>query len=111
MLRITETIEDGNTVRLRLDGRLAQESFEELAKICRERGRNTGNVIVIDMAGVTFMNNETAERLLGLRGERLRIINGSPFVDMLLHSKESNFAGAATALLKQANRPRSDGND
>ncbi len=110
MLRITEILETRQILRLRLDGRLVQQSFEELAELCRKHSAKVENSVLIDMAGVTFTNEETAERLLALRGERLRIINCSPFVEMLLNSKENNFARDAAALSKHANRQRRDGN-
>ncbi|MDH3444284.1 MAG: hypothetical protein OEN50_10205 [Deltaproteobacteria bacterium] len=110
MLRITKINEDGNAVRLRLDGKLAQESFTKLAQICQEHGDGTENIILIDMAGVTFMNDETAEKLLDLRGERLRIINCSPFVEMLLNSKQNDFASGMVAVPKHTNRHRRNGN-
>ncbi len=110
MLRITEIFESKKILRLRLDGRLLQESFGQLAGICREHSANMEETVLIDMAGITFMNEETAERLLALRGERLRIINCSPFVEMLLNSKENNFPHDVAAVPKNANRQRSDGN-
>ena len=111
MLRITEIFENGNIIRLRLDGRIAPDSFDALAEICRKHEAARENVVLIDMAGVTFMSEETAETLLALKGERSHIINGSPFVEMLLHSKQTDPAREETTLLRQADRQRRDGND
>ena len=47
-----------------------------------------GKVILVDMAGVVFMNNEVASKLAGLRSEQLRIINCSPFIETLLNTVE-----------------------
>ena len=88
MLRITENFENGKIVRLRLDGTITPDSFTDLAEICAGHGANAETIIVMDMAGVTFMNDETAEKIARLRSERLRIINCSPFVETLLQTKE-----------------------
>jgi hypothetical protein len=63
MLRITENAENGNIVRLRLDG-----------------------------TGVVFMNNEVASKLARLRSEQLKIINCSPFIEALLNTVEKSDA-------------------
>jgi anti-anti-sigma regulatory factor len=84
MLRITENAENGQTVRLRLDGTISQNSFAELEEACRRYQTQQGKVILLDMGGVVFMNNEIASRIVRLRNERLRIINCSPFIETLL---------------------------
>lgn len=83
MLRITENIENGKTVRLRLDGTITPESFEDLEKACVISGQGNQQII-LDMAGVSFMHAESAQKLAALRGESLRIINCSPFIATLL---------------------------
>lgn len=86
MLRITETLENGNTVRLRLDGTLDTESLLELDAV---RSRHTnGKVILLDLAGIVFMNNAIARKVVELRGDRLAIINCSPFIETLLQTVE-----------------------
>jgi anti-anti-sigma regulatory factor len=88
MLRITETTENGKIVRLRLDGTVNSTSYEELeAAWTRHRGE-PAKVILVDMAGVVFMDNAAASRLARFRNEQLRIINCSPFVETLLDSVE-----------------------
>jgi anti-anti-sigma regulatory factor len=84
MLRITEKIESEKSIRLRLDGTITPESFEDLEKACvASRGENE-RIVILDMAGVNFMHAESAQKLAGLRGEFLRIINCSPFIATLL---------------------------
>jgi anti-anti-sigma regulatory factor len=85
MLRITENFENGKTVRLRLDGTISRTSFAELKETCA-RHQTSHEQIVLDMAGVVFMNNEVATQVVSLRSERLRIINCSPFIETLLNS-------------------------
>ena len=84
MLRITENVESGKTVRLRLDGTINAESLPELEEICSQHRGNDGRVIVLDFAGVVFVTDEVAKKLMKLRSGRLRIINCSPFIETLL---------------------------
>ena len=85
MLRITENFENGKTVRLRIDGNLTESSYPELESIFVRHARD-GTVFLLDMAGVVFVHDAVAEKLVNLRGERLRIINCSPFVETLLEA-------------------------
>jgi anti-anti-sigma regulatory factor len=88
MLRITENTENGKTVRLRLDGTVTSTSYSELEAACSRHQESAGKIILLDMAGVVFMNNEVASKLAGLRSEQLRIINCSPFIETLLNTVE-----------------------
>jgi anti-anti-sigma regulatory factor len=86
MLRITENFENGKTVRLRLDGTLANESFDELANALSVLRDGVGRTIIVDMGGVEFMNDQAAHELIKLRSDDLRIINCSPFIATLLET-------------------------
>lgn len=86
MLRITEKLEQSAILRLRLDGTINSETYSELASVLARHNGASTKTIILDMAGVDFMNHEVARKLLGLRGERLRIINCSPFIIMLLET-------------------------
>jgi len=87
MLRITETVENGSVVKLRLDGTITSESFAEIDRTCAHyRSEST---VVLDMAGVTFMQTEPAQKLAQLKRDRLRIINCSPFIAALLETAET----------------------
>ena len=88
MLRITENFENGNTVRLRLDGTISQASFVEVSDACARHQGNQKEIILLDMAGVVFMNNEAAKKMVHLRSERVRFINCSPFIETLLSTIE-----------------------
>ena len=88
MLRITEKFENGKTIRLRLDGTVDTASFPELDAACSRHKSGDGKVILLDLAGVIFMNDEAARKLGELRSERLRIINCSPFIETLLKTLE-----------------------
>lgn len=88
MLRITENLENGKTVRLRLDGTVSAVSLPELEEICSRHQGADANVILLDLAGVVFMNDDVARRFVELRNDRLRIINCSPFIEALLKTVE-----------------------
>ena len=93
MLRITEKFENGKTVRLRLDGTLVNESFDELANALSIHSDGVGRIIIVDMGGVEFMNDQAARELIKLRGDHLRIINCSPFIATLLETIGNTEAG------------------
>ena len=88
MLRISENFENGKTIRLRLDGTVDTASFPDLDAACSRHKSGDGKVILLDLAGVVFMNDETARKLAELRSERLRFINCSPFIETLLKTVE-----------------------
>jgi anti-anti-sigma regulatory factor len=88
MLRITERLEKGKTVRLRLDGTVNIMSLPELEEVCSRYQSADGKVILLDLAGVVFMNDEAAKKLVALRSDRLRIVNCSPFIETLLETVE-----------------------
>ena len=88
MLRITENLENGDVIRLRLDGSLTTESYAELDKAFSRYHQGKPPMIILDMAGVSFMNDESAAKLARIKGENLRIINCSPFITALLDTVE-----------------------
>ena len=92
MLRITENAENGKTVRLRLDGTVNSASYDELAAVCSRHQASAGKIILLDMSGVVFMNNEVAGKVAGLQNEHLRIVNCSPFIETLLNTIERSNA-------------------
>lgn len=85
-MRITEHFENGNTVRLRLDGTVSLQSFDPLMEACNRHLGQNQKMIILDMSGVDFMNDEAASRLAPLQSESLRIINCSPFIATLLET-------------------------
>jgi anti-anti-sigma regulatory factor len=88
MLRISENVENGKTITLRLDGSLTGASYAELETHCGRYQVRDGMMILLDMAGVVFMNNEAAKKLVKLQSDRLRLINCSPFIETLLQTME-----------------------
>ena len=86
MLRITEHFENGTAIRFRLDGTISDESYKELESAFSGQDQTAAKTIILDMAGVDFMSDQSARRLAQLRSERLRIINCSPFILTLLET-------------------------
>lgn len=84
MLRITENSENGKVVRLRLDGTLSAESYKPFEEILARHDEAGGKTIIVDLAGVGFMNDESACKIAAMQSEQLRIINCSPFIETLL---------------------------
>lgn len=86
MLKITESFENENTVRLRLDGTLSTDAFGRLADACTAHRDSVERTIILDMAGVEFLNDHVARGLIGMSNEKLRIINCSPFIATMLET-------------------------
>ena len=84
MLRITENFENGRTVRLRLDGTLSTVSYGDFADILAAHEQAGGKIIIVDMAGVGFMDEESARKIALMQSEQMRIVNCSPFIETLL---------------------------
>jgi anti-anti-sigma regulatory factor len=84
MLRITENLENGKIVRLRLDGAVTTDTLDELNEEISHYRNGTGRTVILDMAGVEFMNDHAAHALVMLRADDLRLINCSPFIATLL---------------------------
>ena len=89
MLRITETVENGSVIKLRLDGTITSESFAEIDRTCAQHQSQAKRTVILDMAGVTFMQTEPAQKLAQLKRDSLRIINCSPFIAAMLETAES----------------------
>jgi len=86
MLKITQSFETGNIVRLRLDGTLSNDAFSDLADACTAHRDGVERTVILDMAGVEFMNDQAARGLIDMSNEKLRIINCSPFIATLLET-------------------------
>jgi anti-anti-sigma regulatory factor len=90
MLRITENFENGRTVRLRLDGTLSTVSYSDFAHILAAHEQAGGKIIIVDMAGVGFMDEESARKIALMQSEQVRIVNCSPFIETLLTTFEND---------------------
>ncbi len=93
MLKITENFENGKTVRLRLDGTVCADTLNELIHAFSIHRDDAGRTVVLDMAGVEYMNDQIARHLVNMRSEYLRIVNCSPFIATLLETIAQGDAG------------------
>lgn len=85
MLRITPMTDDGQTVHVKVEGRVVGEWVPELDQVCgsclSERQR-----VILDFSDVTFIDRRGVDALKGVLGERVQIIGASLLVRALLGS-------------------------
>jgi RNA polymerase sigma-70 factor (ECF subfamily) len=97
MIKITRTTsEDGEVVRLQVEGRVVLGTALELTTACRA-GLATGKAILLDLTGVVFVDPEGARSVHAATESGVVVIGGSPFVAELLRSCRAGDAGAAPA--------------
>jgi anti-anti-sigma factor len=84
MLKITKTSEDEGTVTLMLDGRVDGTTLSDLEKLCLQYNDQENKVVLLDFSGVTFISSSGLRALEKMKYRRIRMINGSLFVETLL---------------------------
>jgi anti-anti-sigma regulatory factor len=84
MLRITESFENDGVVRFRLDGTVSAEAYKDFEQILMNHERAGEKTIIVDLAGVNFMNDQSARKIAAIQSEQLRVINCSPSIEALL---------------------------
>jgi anti-anti-sigma regulatory factor len=94
MLRISESFENYDTLRLRLEGTLLPESYEAFAEIFATQQRAGRKTIIVDLTGITFMNDDSARKIAALQSEQVRVINCSPFIETLLSTLQIHDAAS-----------------
>ncbi|HME71401.1 MAG TPA: STAS domain-containing protein [Myxococcota bacterium] len=83
MLKITRSDLDSTRTALRLEGRVTEASLLELERArteCQQEGRH----LVLDLAGVSFVDRRSVAALRGLRRVGIVFTGCSPFVSELL---------------------------
>ncbi len=83
MLRITTEAEVGQTVRLKVEGRVVGEWVTEFDHTCTVLLAQKKN-IVLDFSGVRFIDRRGIDIVKNMRGERVNIIGASLLVQTLL---------------------------
>ncbi len=83
MLRITTVDEVGQSVRLKVEGRVVREWGTELDHACTVLLAQKKN-IVLDFSGVRFIDRRGIDVLKKIAGERVKIMGASPLVQTLL---------------------------
>lgn len=84
MFKITKTEQSDRTVNLRMDGRLIEEWHSEFEKLYLKIKKDDYKRIVIDFAGVSFIDDDAINYIQKISDERVDIINCSPFIESLL---------------------------
>jgi ABC-type transporter Mla MlaB component len=79
MLRITAVTSMTQVRTLRLEGQLIGPWVKELER-SREEARTNGALLVLDLAGVSFIDNDGLAFLQGLTDGTVTLINPSHFV-------------------------------
>ncbi len=84
MFKITKTEQSDRTINLRMDGRLIEEWLSEFDKLYLKIKKEDYKRIVIDFAGVSFIDDDAINYIQKINDERVDIINCSPFIESLL---------------------------
>ncbi len=80
MLRVTVVESSSETVRLRVEGRVASSWVEELRKSCEVQALSDGIRLTLDLADVSFVDTAGIELLKELSLRCVTLINPSPYV-------------------------------
>ncbi len=83
MVRITVTDSSPHALTLLLEGQLIGEAVDELGVAC-ERALAAGQVLTLDLAGVSFIDRKGVAFFHGLATRNVSIVNCSGFVAELL---------------------------
>jgi anti-anti-sigma regulatory factor len=80
MLRVTVVESSSETVRLRVEGRVAAGWVEELRRSCEVQALSDGIGLTLDLADVSFVDTAGVDLLKELRVRCVTLLNPSPFV-------------------------------
>jgi anti-anti-sigma regulatory factor len=85
MLRISQqpAQNEGGAIYLRLEGQVTGPWVEELRRVCTETSESNGrrqDRLVIDLAGVSFMDADGITLFCELAARRVLFTNCSPFI-------------------------------
>ena len=86
MLRISR-VEDGASVRFKLEGKLLEPWIAELATLCSQAGG--GRRVLLDLASVSFVDAAGARLLTSLLDDGAQVVAASSFVAELLFTERS----------------------
>jgi anti-anti-sigma regulatory factor len=89
ILRIEKVGEDVATVTLRLEGRVVAQWVASLEDECQRVLRKSKR-LVLDVAGVTFIDRNGVAMLRKMNGGRVQVVNCSPFLRALLRRPEGS---------------------
>lgn len=84
MFRSTEVSEDDHSATLRLDGKLIEPWVSELERLCLHYKNGKNKTVVLDFAGVTFIDDKGVKMLERIKDDKIKIINCSIFIQHVL---------------------------
>jgi anti-anti-sigma regulatory factor len=84
MLRITEVFKDDKSIDLKLEGKLVGTWTQDLERICLYHRDEENKTVALDFSDVTFIDKKGVKILQKIKDERIKIINCSLFIRLLL---------------------------
>ncbi len=82
MLRIEEKKTGNKSTTLKLDGKIEALYVNELRVICNKLMKN--GRLTLDLEGVSYIDEESVDMFAMLANKKVKIINCSPFISLLL---------------------------
>lgn len=83
MLRITQVREDGDTIHLKVEGRVIGDGVSELDRTCEDRlSRNQR--IILDMSDVTYIDRQGVDALKRILGNNVQLTDATLLLQALL---------------------------
>ncbi len=86
MLKVTLKERGQETIALRLEGQITGPWVDELEREC-ERQLETHQKLVLDVFGVTFVDDRGIRMLMSVGGDRVELIRCSLFLSELLRTE------------------------
>lgn len=87
MLKISQTETRGHSITLKLEGRVVGPWVEELRRIC-EPILAGNHALELDLAEVSYADSEGVATLTSLKSRRVKLKNGSPFIEQQMKIAE-----------------------
>ncbi len=85
MIRITTMADDGQNVRLKVEGRIVENWITEIKKVCTSLLAQK-KMIFLDFSHVSFIDRQGVKVLQRVLSDRVEIIGASRLVQALLES-------------------------
>jgi RNA polymerase sigma-70 factor (ECF subfamily) len=105
MIKITRVLEEGEAPALRVEGRITEQTMEELSDACEWVAGGEGR-LVLDVSGVRFVDTAGARLLRDLEQRGASLTGRSPFLNQLLEQvgagDEDPPGGAGEARAREA---------
>ncbi|MGB7290730.1 MAG: STAS domain-containing protein [Thermodesulfobacteriota bacterium] len=86
MFRITEIYLDKKIAKLSLEGKIVKYCIPDLKKLLLRYRDIENKSVVLDFAGVTFIDNTAVRMLEKIKDDRIKITNCSLFIHSLLRN-------------------------